>query len=273
MSNEYNPQEEQMADESMVRNLDAQAKAIWPQEEPLFERYGLTGPIRILDVGCGTGEISSRLAKRYPEAEVTGVDLLESSLDIARDRYADLSQRLVFEQRNAFDLGYPENHFDLIVCRHMLQAVPRPGEVMRGFVHHIKPGGWLHLLNEDYTMLHMQSGKLDSDRLWHQGAIRFLDKTGTDGRIGRNTYAHLLSIGLEEIRVDYVVIDTLRVPRETFATIMAAWRDGYTGVISENTQLDADEVKALFEQVIETVLDPQQYAVWQVPVIGARVPK
>ncbi len=36
---ERNPQAEQMADESMLRNLAAQAEAIWPQERHLFERY------------------------------------------------------------------------------------------------------------------------------------------------------------------------------------------------------------------------------------------
>ena len=38
MTQHKNPQAEQMRDESMVRNLEAQAIAIWPQEKPLFER-------------------------------------------------------------------------------------------------------------------------------------------------------------------------------------------------------------------------------------------
>ena len=50
---DLNPQLQQMADESMVRNLDAQARAIWPQERALFDRYSLSGPLRILDAGCG----------------------------------------------------------------------------------------------------------------------------------------------------------------------------------------------------------------------------
>jgi hypothetical protein len=37
---DLNPQAKQMADQSMVRNLDAQARAIWPQEMPLVKRYG-----------------------------------------------------------------------------------------------------------------------------------------------------------------------------------------------------------------------------------------
>ena len=136
----------------------------------------------------------------------------------------------------------------------------------------IKPGCYLHLINEDYTMLHMQIGPLDPDRLWRDGAVRYLDKTGTDGRIGRHTFGLLQALGLEEIRIEYLTLDTLRVPRETFATIMRAWRDGYSGVIAEHTELQRTEIDALFAQVIDTVLDPEQYAVWHVPVISARKP-
>ena len=32
---------------------------------------------------------------------------------------------------------------------------------------------------------------------------------------------------LDDITVDYIIVDTLRVPRETFAAILEAWRDGY----------------------------------------------
>src|SRR5579871_3656761 len=57
---DLNPQAKQMADESMVQNLDAQARAIWPQETPLFRRYTLPAEPQILDAGCGTGEASWR---------------------------------------------------------------------------------------------------------------------------------------------------------------------------------------------------------------------
>ncbi len=53
---DLNPQGKHMAHESMVRNLDAQARAIWPQEISLVRRYALPDATRILDAGCGTGE-------------------------------------------------------------------------------------------------------------------------------------------------------------------------------------------------------------------------
>src|SRR5262245_42728856 len=120
---ERNPQAEQMADESMLRNLAAQDVAIWPQEQVLFGRYPIPAQARIADIGCGSGEITSRLAARYPQAELVGVDILEGSVAYARKRYADLSPRVRFEQGDAFELTFPAAQFDLVVCRHMTQSV------------------------------------------------------------------------------------------------------------------------------------------------------
>jgi trans-aconitate methyltransferase len=70
---DLNLQAKQMADESMVRGLDAQARAIWSQEIQLLRRYALPAEPRILDAGCGTGEGASRLAELFPRASVLGI--------------------------------------------------------------------------------------------------------------------------------------------------------------------------------------------------------
>ncbi len=77
---------------------------------------------------------------------------------------------------------------------------------------------------------------------------------------------------LDDITVDYVVVDTLRVPRETFAAILTAWRDGYSEPIGELTPFTAESARAYFDQMIANIRDPQGYAVWMVPVVSARVP-
>src|SRR6185503_8249154 len=79
LSVDHNPQARQMGDESMARNLAHQANAIWREEAPLFDRYQLSGEIRILDLGCGSGEITRRLADRYPNATLLGVDILDAN--------------------------------------------------------------------------------------------------------------------------------------------------------------------------------------------------
>jgi ubiquinone/menaquinone biosynthesis C-methylase UbiE len=86
-----NPQAKQMADESMVRGLDAQARAIWPQERELIRRYAIPAEPLILDAGCGTGEGSSRFAELFPQAQVLGVNVIDGHLELARSRYAEFA--------------------------------------------------------------------------------------------------------------------------------------------------------------------------------------
>src|SRR5690349_16890656 len=120
---DLNPQAKEMADESMVRNLEAQAHAIWPQEKALFARYHLPGGADILDAGCGTGEISLRLAEMFPDARLLGIDIIDDHLERARARCAAMKDRVRFENRSIFELGLPAASFHLTVCRHVLQAI------------------------------------------------------------------------------------------------------------------------------------------------------
>jgi SAM-dependent methyltransferase len=272
MSEDLNPQAGQMADESMVRNLAAQAEAIWPQESELVRGYGIEGDARILDAGCGTGEISSRLALLFPQASVLGVDILEGHLTLARSRHGALAPRLRFENRSVFGLGLPDRAFDLTVCRHVLQSIPHPDRVMAELVRVTRRGGRLHLIAEDYGMLHFPPRRLDPDDFWRQAPGQFGAATGTDFRIGRNSYAILRRLGLSTITVDYVVVDTLRVPRQTFAAIWEAWRDGYADAIGRHTAFTPEQVVAHFDDQIATLRDPGSYAAWMVPVVGAVVP-
>src|SRR5262245_57120663 len=152
MTDDLNPQAKEMADESMVRNLAAQAEAIWPQEKPLFKRYQLPADARILDAGCGTAEISLRLADMFQSAQVLGVDIIEGHLQLARARCANLKDRVRFENRSIFELGLPQASFDLTVCRHVLQAIPHANRAIAELVRVTKRGGWIHLITEDYLM-------------------------------------------------------------------------------------------------------------------------
>ncbi len=269
---ELNPQAREMADESMVRNLSAQAAAIWPQERLLFARYGLTADARVLDAGCGTGEITYRLGELLPSAQILGVDIIDSHLELARARCAPLGGRVRFENRSIFDLGLPHASFDLVVCRHVLQAIPHADRAIAELVRATRPGGWIHLVVEDYLMINFETRRLDPDDFWHQGPRQFGAATGTNMRIGRNTFRILRKLGLVDIAVDYVVVDPLRVPRDVIAEIWRAWRDGYADAVSSHTPVTRDGFLAYFNDMIDTIEDPDAYGVWHVPVVAGRVP-
>ncbi len=269
---DLNPQAKQMADESMVRGLDAQARAIWPQEAELLRRYSLPAAPRVLDAGCGTGEGASRLADLFPQGNVLGVDIIDHHLELARSRHKGLAHRLTFEHQSVFELNAPDRSFDLTVCRHVLHSIPHADRVIAELVRVTRIGGYLHLIPEDYGMLHFQRGPLDPRDFWHVVPASFGSATGTDLFIGRNAYGILAAMNLEAIAVDYVVVDTVRVPRATFAAILEAWRDGYAEPIGELTPIAHQSALAYFDQMIANIRDPHGYAVWMVPVVSARVP-
>jgi ubiquinone/menaquinone biosynthesis C-methylase UbiE len=262
--NPSSPQWKEMADESMVRNLAAQIEAIWPQEEPIFARH--PHPQRILDVGCGTGELAPHLLRLFSKARYLGVDLEEPHLERARARCRELGDRVGFQRDDALHLSLPDAQFELAISRHVVQALPDARRALAEMVRVLKPGGRLHLIAEDYGMLWCHPTGLDSDGFWQRIPNLYGPAVGCDLHVGRKTFTHLTDLGLRDIRADYIVVDTLRVPRETFARIWEAWRDGYTDPIVQHAGVPREEVERRWREMIACVRDPRGYALWQVPV-------
>ena len=257
-----------MADESMVRNLAAQAEAIWPQEEPVFRRHALPAAPRILDVGCGTGEITLRLAALFPRAQIVGVDIIEAHLELARRR-STAGERVQFRVADAFELPFDDATFDLVVCRHVLQSIPTPELILAQLVRVLKPGGVLHTIPEDYDMIFAAPTRVDVSWFWHNAPRAYMAATGVDLHIGRNIHHHLCKLPVRDIQHDYVHVDTQRVPRELFARIFTAWRDGYTSAVMDHTGKPEAEIREYFDATIACIRDPDGYALWLVPVVSA----
>jgi SAM-dependent methyltransferase len=265
------PQARQMADESMLRNLAAQAEAIWPQEEPIFARHAV-GSGAVLDVGCGTGEITARLAETFPEASFVGLDLEEAHLERARARCASHGSRVRFRYGDALALPFPDAQFDLVVCRHLLQAVPDARRVLAEIKRVLRPGGRAHLIAEDYGMLYCHPTELDSDGFWQRFPPLYSAAVGCELHVGRKIFTLLHDLGLSDIAAEYITVDTLRVPRDTFARIWEAWRDGYTESLVEHCGVSREEIERRWREMIDCARDPRGYALWHVPVWTAAKP-
>ena len=82
-------------------------------------------PVTVLDIGCGTGSMSLLAAEAG--MIVTGVDYSERMLDKARSKAAshNLNAQVEFEQMDASNLQFSAlRKFDVILCRHVLWALP-----------------------------------------------------------------------------------------------------------------------------------------------------
>jgi ubiquinone/menaquinone biosynthesis C-methylase UbiE len=78
-------------------------------------------PRRALDLGSGTGDSAFAIARRWPAADVIGVDLAEAMVEEARRKTpADLAGRVRFEQADASSLPYADAAFDLVGLANMI---------------------------------------------------------------------------------------------------------------------------------------------------------
>jgi len=103
-----------------------------------MRRLRLKGTERVLDVGCGTGELLARLAAKYPSARLAGLDPVPEMLEVAKGK---LRPGVDFRVGWANELPWPENSFDVVVSCNMFHYIIHPVEAVREMERVLRPGG------------------------------------------------------------------------------------------------------------------------------------
>ena len=101
------------------------------------------GTMAIIDLATGTGDVALRLAREYPEAAITGVDLSEGMLEVARTKAADkgLESRIDFMQADCLDLPFPDDSFSLLTIAYGVRNFENLRRGFREFHRVLRPGG------------------------------------------------------------------------------------------------------------------------------------
>jgi 2-polyprenyl-6-hydroxyphenyl methylase/3-demethylubiquinone-9 3-methyltransferase len=107
--------------------------------EWIDQHAGLSGK-KILDIGCGGGILSESMAQRG--AEVTGIDLSEKALGVARLHLLESGNQVDYRNTSAEALAeQTPGAYDIITCMEMLEHVPSPASIISACSALVKPGG------------------------------------------------------------------------------------------------------------------------------------
>lgn len=169
---------------------------VWATTEATIKRL----PDRlgdVLDIGCGTGALLSRLQKDQPASRLTGVDASAEMLKIARDR---LPPELTLRRSWAEELPFANCTFDTVVSCNMFHFIRLPHNALDEMLRVLRPGGLLVLTDwcDDYLMCKLCDIYL---RLFDPSHFRMY---GT-----LQCYAMLETAGAHRISIDKYKISTL----------------------------------------------------------------
>ncbi len=116
-------------------------RALWD-----LDRFRAGRPVHsVLDVGCGTGDLTRLAAHHYPEARVVGADFTRAMLELAQERTREdpAASRIAFAEGSALALPVPEASFDVAMSAFVVRNLPRLDVALREFRRVLVPGGTL----------------------------------------------------------------------------------------------------------------------------------
>lgn len=115
--------------------------------EQVLLRAGRPTPANVLDVATGTGDVAFEMARRWPAARITGVDLSARMLRVAEKKletaHALMSRRITFTQGDCLQLPFPDNSFDLVTVAYGVRNFEHLSQGYAEMLRVLKPKGIL----------------------------------------------------------------------------------------------------------------------------------
>lgn len=146
----------------------------------IFDRLEPPPACRILEVGCGPGDLWRDNAGRIPHGwEITLSDFSPGMLQQARDKLAHPRRRFRFQTVDAQAIPYSDETFDAVIANHMLYHVPRRAQALVEMQRVLRPGGRLYAATigrEHLREIHQWVRTIDP----HVGSISAADGFGLE---------------------------------------------------------------------------------------------
>jgi ubiquinone/menaquinone biosynthesis C-methylase UbiE len=177
--------------------------------ERLLVDAGLRAGMRVLDVGCGRGDVSFLVARLVGDrGQVLGIDRDARPLAVARERARELGFTSVTFAEGDLNALPPEHAgFDAVVGRRVLMYQPDPVEAVRGLVRALRPGGRVIFQENDSTMVPASLKPLPLHERVHRWMWQTVEREGANLHMGFDlpSVLELAGLTVEHVRAEAVV--------------------------------------------------------------------
>ena len=193
--------------EQELQRLSRQGQAFGPFTRQLFEEAGIGQGMRVLDVGCGSGDVAFLAASLVGlSGEVVGADRERTAVDWsnARARSQGLTN-VKFVEGDPAEMEF-DQQFDAIVGRLVLMYYPDPVDTLRKLIRHVRPEGLVVFQEIDLA----NARSLPAAPLYERSMTRIkqtLSATGARTQLGLELYPVFLAAGLPgpSMRIDTLI--------------------------------------------------------------------
>ncbi|WP_128904284.1 class I SAM-dependent methyltransferase [Halorubrum amylolyticum] len=224
--------------------LEHTRRGMWTDGREALTDLDLSNRRRVLDAGCGTGELTRVLdAETPPDATVIGADADPALLRVAREETG-----LPYVVGDATRLPLSDDAVDLAACQALLINLPDPAAAVResarvssGLVAAIEPG------NADVTV---SSSVASEERLEREAREAYLEGVDTDVALGDRVREAFSAAGLEGIRTRrYVHEKRIAAPYAEPALTAAARKASGAGLADHRDELIAATSEAAYDDL------------------------
>lgn len=241
------------------------AQVKWPSTRALLKKVGLRAGWRCLDVGCGSGAVTLKMARWVgAEGRAMGVDSDDRCLDLARGEAKRRRLGAEFRASRADQLDLVAG-FDLVYARFLLTHLAKPEAALTRMQNAARPGGLVVIEDIDFTG-HYCYPACPAFQRYVELYREVVRRKGGDADIGPRLLSMMLDAGLEDVRLR-VLLPTYRDgPGKRMAEVtLEHIREAVVGAgLATNAEVDqlVDELR-LFADDPRTLLSlPRIFQLW-----------
>src|SRR5579859_2519022 len=179
-----------------LERLSAQAKFYEPFTLEFFRAAGIEAGMRVLDVGCGAGDVSLLVAQMVgPTGQVVGFDRVPAAVETAKRRALDLgAQNIRFLEADVTEIA-SEEPFDAAVGRLVLQFSRDPSAMLSTIAQQVRPGGLIAFQEIDWSGCRALPPVPTLSRCLSWGT-EVMERSGADVYMGLKLYSTFTAAGL-----------------------------------------------------------------------------